>query len=675
MSDAIRRSDLLEGWRRRAGANEAERRAHEEEERRLAEGRKKIARDGPKLKGAKLEARLMRSWERPRGIVGWLATVDHKEIGRRYIVTALVFLALGGLLAVLMRLQLSRPDNNLIGAARFNELFTMHGTTMMFLFAVPVMEGVAVYIIPLMLGTRSTAFPRLNAFSYFMYLFGGLLLWGAFALNIAPDVGWFAYTPLSGPQFSPGKRSDIWAQMVTFTEVSALSAAVVLVTTILKCRAPGMTLARMPLFAWAMLVVGVMIIFSMPSVALASSMLISDRLVGTHFFNQWEHGDALLWQHLFWFFGHPEVYIIFLPATGFVSVICETFCRRPVFGYPVVVLALVSTGILAFGLWVHHMFATGLPRVGYSFYTAASMTVAIPTGLQIFCWLATMWDGRPRFQVPMLYVVGFIVTFVIGGLTGVIIASVPLDLQLHDTYFIVAHFHYVLIGGAVFPLLGILTYWFPKITGRMMSEGLGKITFWMIFLGFQLAFFPMHIAGLSGMPRRVYTYPAGLGLELPNLLSSIGGLVVATAVLLFVINGVVSLYRGAVAPDNPWDAASLEWAARSPSPPYNFAHIPVVASRTPLWDEKGELPVVTGLRVDDKDMLTTTVVAATPDMREPLPAASLWPLIAALATAVLFISSIFSPWAVAVGAVPVAIALIAWFWPKEIKREPEPVIT
>jgi len=647
----------------------------DKEERRLAEERKRIVRDGPKLKGAKLEARLERTWRRPPGFLGWLATVDHKEIGRRYIVTALIFLALGGAVALLMRLQLARPDNALIGASRFNELFTMHGSTMMFLFAVPVMEGVAVYIIPLMLGTRSTGFPRLNAFSYYMYLFGGLMLWGAFALNIAPDIGWFAYTPLSGPQFSPGKRADIWAQMITFTEVSALAAAVVLVATILKTRAPGMTLSRMPLFAWAMLVVAAMIIFAMPSVALASSMLISDRLVGTQFYNQFEHGDALLWQHLFWFFGHPEVYIIFLPATGFVSVIVETFCRRPVFGYPVVVLALISTGILAFGLWVHHMFATGLPRVGYSFYTAASMTVAVPTALQIFCWLATMWDGRPRFEVPMLYVVGFIVTFVIGGLSGVIVASVPLDLELHDTYFIVAHFHYVLIGGAVFPLLGILTYWFPKITGRMMNETLGKIGFWTIFLGFQLAFFPMHFAGLLGMPRRVYTYPAGLGLELPNLLSTIGAFVVAASVLLFVVNGLWSLYRGAIAPPNPWDAASLEWATTSPPPVYNFEHIPVVQSRTPLWDEKGELPVVTGLRVDEKETLLTTVVAATPDLREPVPQASPWPFIAAVATGILFIASIFSPWAILFGAIPAAIALTAWFWPKDMKRQPEPVIT
>jgi cytochrome c oxidase subunit 1 len=645
------------------------------EDNRLAEERKKIARDGPRLKGAKLAARLDRTWRRPPGFIGWLATVDHKDIGRRYIVTALMFLALGGVLSLLMRLQLARPDSNLIGADRYNQLFTMHGSTMMFLFAVPVMEGIAVYVIPLMLGTRSTAFPRLNAFSYFMYLFGGLLLWVAFVINIGPDIGWFAYTPLSGPQFSPGKRADIWAQMITFTEVAALAAAVVLVCTILKARAPGMTLSRMPLFAWSMLVVAIMIIFSMPSVALASSMLISDRLIGTNFYNAAEHGDALLWQHLFWFFGHPEVYIIFLPATGFVSTIVETFCRKPVFAYPIVVLALVSTGILSFGLWVHHMFATGLPRVGYSFYTATSMAVAIPTGLQIFCWLATIWDGRPRFQVPMLYVVAFIVTFVIGGLTGVMVAAVPLDLQLHDTYFVVAHFHYVLIGGAVFPLLGALTYWYPKITGRMMSETIGKVGFWMIFLGFQLAFFPMHISGLLGMPRRVYTYPAGLGLELPNMLSTVGAFIVGLSVVLFVVNGIWSLYRGAIAGADPWHAASFEWATNSPPPAYNFAHIPVCNSSTPLWDNAGELPVVTGLRVDEKELLLTTVVAAAPDLREPVPAASLWPLIAAIATGVLFVCSIFSPWAVAVGAIPGTIALIAWFWPKELKRHPEPVIS
>jgi cytochrome c oxidase subunit I len=635
----------------------------------------KVPRDGPKLTGAKLASALDVTWGRPRGFLGWLASVDHKDIGRRYIVTALVFMGLAGLLAAAMRMQLSQPDNDLIGAARYNEIFTMHGTTMMFLFAVPVMQGMQIYLTPLMVGTRNMAFPRLTAFSYWMYLAGGCLLWVAFILNIGPDVGWFAYPPLSGPQYGIGKRPDIWAQMVTFTEIAALAVAVTLTATILKQRAPGMTLARMPLFVWATLVTSLMVIFSMPSVALASSFLLSDRLVGTHFYNPAESGDALLWQHLFWFFGHPEVYIIFLPATGFISEIVSTFCRRSVFAYPIVVMALVATGILAFGLWVHHMFATGLPRIGYSFYTAASMSVSIPTGLQIFCWIATMWQGRPRFEVPFLYVIAFLFTFVIGGLSGVIIAAVPLDLQLHDTYFIVAHFHYVLIGGAVFPLLGAITYWYPKFTGRMMSDALGKLAFWMVFLGFQLAFFPMHISGLLGMPRRVYTYPAGQGLELPNLLSSIGAMVVATAIFLFVVNMIVSLRSTRVAPPNPWAAPSLEWATSSPPPPYNFGHIPVADSRTPLWDCGETLPVVHGLRVNERELLLTSILAAGPESREPSAEPSWWPFVAAAATAVMFVSSIFSPWAVLFGAVPVTIALIAWFWPKSPFPPPEPVIS
>ncbi len=635
----------------------------------------KVPRDGPNLTGPNLEEKLAITWSNPPGFIGWLSSVDHKDIGRRYIVTALVFLALAGALAIIMRLQLSKPDNDLVGAARYNEIFTMHGTTMMFLFAVPVMQGMQIYLTPLMIGTRSNAFPRLNAFSYWTYLAGGCLLWVAFVLNIAPDIGWFAYPPLSGPQFGVGKRADIWAQMVTFTEVAALAAAVSLTATILKQRAPGMSLARMPIFVWATLVTSLMVIFSMPSVALASGLLLSDRLVGTHFYNPAENGDALLWQHLFWFFGHPEVYIIFLPATGFVSEIVATFSRRTIVMYPIVVMSLVATGILAFGLWVHHMFATGLPRIGYSFYTAASMSVSIPTGLQIFCWIATLWEGRPRLQVPLLYVIGFIFTFVIGGLTGVIIAAVPLDLQLHDTYFIVAHFHYVLIGGAVFPLLGAITYWYPKATGRMLSETLGKVSFWLIFFGFQLAFFPMHIAGINGMPRRVYTYPAGMGLELPNLLSSIGSMVVATAVLLFVINLMLSLRGGRKAVPNPWDAPSLEWATSCPPPKYNFPHIPVVDSRTPLWDAGETMSVVHGLRVEDRELLLTTVMSANPDVREPSAEPSIWPFIATLATTVMFVSSIFSPWAVVVGAVPVVIALTAWFWPKSPAPEREPVIS
>ena len=633
----------------------------------------KVPRDGPKLTGAKLDLALERTWGRPPGFIGWLATVDHKDIGRRYVITALAFLALGGLMALHMRLQLMFPDSDYMDAGLFNETFTMHGTTMMFLFAVPVMQGVQIYLTPLMVGTRNLAFPRLMAFSFYMYLFGGIFLWACHFLRFGPDNGWFSYVPLAGPQYGIGKRSDVWAQLITFTEVAALAVAVSLTATILKQRAPGMTLARMPLFVWTTLVVSLMVIFSMPSVALASGMLLSDRLIGTNFFNPAERGDPLLWQHLFWFFGHPEVYIIFLPATGFLSEIVPAFSRRSIFGYPIVVLSVVATGILAFGLWVHHMFATGLPRVGYSFYTSASMAVSIPTGLQLFCLIATVWLGRPRFQVPMLYFIGFVITFVIGGLSGVIIAAVPLDLQLHDTYFIVAHFHYVLIGGAVFPLLGAITYWYPKVTGRMMSETLGKVGFWAIFLGFNLTFFPMHIAGLLGMPRRVYTYPPGMGLELPNILSTIGGAVVAAAVFGFVVNMIVSL-RGKAAGPNPWGAPSLEWATASPPPSYNFAHIPVAESRTPLWDSENGLPVVHGLRVEERELLATTIMSASPDIREASAGNSLWPMIAAIATTGMFIGSVFSPWAVVVGAIPAGIALLAWFWPKG-PPEPEPVIS
>jgi cytochrome c oxidase subunit 1 len=621
-------------------------------------------RDGPGLAGEALHERLAHTWGRKPGLIGWFTTVDHKEIGRRYIVTAMIFFALAGILGLLIRAQLATPDSGLITADRYNQIFTMHGTTMMFLFAVPVMEAMAIYLVPLMLGTRNISFPRLNAFSYYVYLAGGIMVWVAFLLNVGPDAGWFSYVPLAGPEYSPGKRVDFWAQMVTFTEVAALAVAVELVSTILKQRAPGMSLARMPLFVWGVLVTALMVIFSMPSIALASSMLISDRLVGTQFFNPVEGGDALLWQHLFWFFGHPEVYIIFLPALGFVSQITETFCRRPVFAYPVMVLALVSIGLLAFGLWVHHMFATGLPRVGYSFYTAASMAVAIPSGIQIFCWIATIWLGRPSYRTPLLYVVAFIVTFVVGGLSGVMVASVPLDLQFHDSYFVVAHFHYVLIGGAVFPLLGAFTYWFPKITGRMMSDTAGKLSLGLLFAGFNIAFFPMHLLGMMGMPRRVYTYPAGMGWDTLNMISTVGAFIVAAALLLFVGNVLFSLKRGPAAGPDPWQASSLEWATSSPPPTYNFAHIPVVSSRTPLWDDPLQTPVATGLRVEHRELLLTTVLDAVPDVREPSPDPSLWPFLAALSTTALFIGSIFTPWAVVWLSIPTAAALIAWFWPK-----------
>ncbi|MFD1725803.1 cytochrome c oxidase subunit I [Rhizobium viscosum] len=616
-----------------------------------------------------LDRRLTAIWSTPAGVWGTLSTVDHKTIGRRYIVTAFIFLALGGMLALAMRLQLSQPEARFIGPDRYNQIFTMHGTNMMFLFAVPVMEAVAVYLVPLMVGTRNIAFPRLNAFSYWIYLAGGMLLWIAFAVDAGPDAGWFAYVPLSGPEYAAGKRADIWAQMITFTEVSALAVAVEIVVTVFKQRAPGMSLDRIPLFVWSMLVTSFLVILAMPAIMIASTALILDRLVGTHFFNPAEGGDVLLWQHLFWFFGHPEVYIIFLPAVGMVSTIVATFTRRPVFGYLAMVMALIATGVLAFGLWVHHMFVAGLPRLGESFFTASSMVIAIPAGLQIFCWLATMWAGRPVFKTPFLFVIGFVVIFVIGGLTGVMVASVPFDTQVHDTYFVVAHFHYVLVGGAVFPLLGAIYYWFPKMTGRMMSETLGRWIFSLIFTGFNLTFFPMHILGLQGMPRRIYTYQPEMPWSGVNMFISLSAVILAAGFLLFFIDVIRSAKSGSAAPANPWGASTLEWATASPPPSYNFGRLPVVGSLEPLSDNPETLPVATGLSVNRRELVVTSLVEALPQARESSPGNSIWPLWSALATTAMLIWSIFTPWAVVWGSIPVAITLVGWFWPKGVPED------
>ncbi|MDB5545123.1 MAG: cytochrome c oxidase subunit [Hyphomicrobiales bacterium] len=620
-----------------------------------------------RLDKAALHEDLAHHWDNPAGVRGWLSALDHKVIGRRYIVTSLLFLALAGLGAVAMRLQLARPESGLMGPDLYNQIFTMHGTTMMFLFAVPVMQGVGVYLVPLMVGSRNIAFPRLVSFSYFVYLAGGLFIWISFALNVGPDVGWFAYVPLSGPEFSPGKRADVWAQMITFTEVSSLAVAVATITTILKQRAPGMTIERIPLFVWSMLVTSLVICVAMPAVMLASSFLIMDRLVGTHFFNPAEGGDTLLWQHLFWFFGHPEVYIIFLPATGMVSMLVSTFARRPPFGYTALVLSLIAVGFLSFGLWVHHMFVTGLPQLGASFFTASSMLIAIPNGVQIFCWIATLWLGAPVFRTPLLFIIGFLLIFVIGGLSGVMVASVPFDAQVHDTYFVVAHFHYVLIGGAVFPLIGAIYYWYPKVTGRMMSETLGRWHFWLAFIGFNVAFFPMHVLGLRGMPRRVYTYQPDLGWDGLNLLSSAGALLFFASFLLFLVNGVRSLRRGQIAGDNPWDAGTLEWATSSPPPSYNFLAVPIVTHGEPLWREREGLPFATGL--ERREVLISSAMDATPQVREGTPTPSVWPFISAIALTIAFIGSIFTPWAVVWGGALVAVALTFWFWPKTLRED------
>jgi cytochrome c oxidase subunit I len=612
------------------------------------------------------EAReLAHTWRDRPGLSGWISTLDHKRIGVRFIVTAFVFFALAGVLAALMRLQLAQPDNTILGPDLYNQVFTVHGTTMMFLFAVPVVLGFGVYFVPLMVGARSIAFPRLLAFSYWLYLISGLFFYTMFLLNTGPDQGWFSYVPLAGPEFGIGKRVDVWAQLVSFTETSGLGVSTCLVVTIFKLRAPGMSLNRMPVFVWAELVTAFMVILSMPSVFLASASLAMDRLVGTHFYNQAEGGDALLWQHLFWFFAHPEVYIIFLPAAGIVSTIVSTFARRPAFGYTALVLSLVATAFIGFGVWVHHMFTTGLPQFGTSFFTAASIMIVVPTGVQVFCWIATLWSGRVRLAAPLLYTLAFFQVFIIGGLTGVMLASVPLDSQLHDTFFVVAHFHYVLIGGSLFPLLGAVVYWFPKMTGRMLSERLGIVALALLVVGFNVTFFPQHVLGLMGMPRRVYTYPAEMQWGWLNLLSSAGAALMFVALCVYLVNIVISLRRGIPAPPNPWEASSLEWATSSPPPAYNFLPAPTVSSRDPLWDaDRAEQPLVTGLSASRREVLVTHVLDAEPDHRTDFPEPTPWPLVTALGTGSLYIGAIFTPWAVVWGAVPVTIGLLGWMWPR-----------
>jgi cytochrome c oxidase subunit I len=615
---------------------------------------------------------LERAWAHARGIRGWLSVTTHQAIGMRYIITAFLFLLAGGVEALLMRLQLAQPDGAILSADKYNQLFTMHGSTMMFLFAVPVMEGMGVYLVPLMLGTRNVAFPRLNAFGYWMYVIGGLFLyWGLFT-NTGPDAGWFAYTPLSGPQFSPGKRIDVWAQMITFTEISAMCVAAELCATILKMRAPGMSLNRIPLYCWNMLIQSFMVLFAMPAVMVASNFfLLTDRTIGTHFSNPAEGGDPLLYQHVFWFFGHPEVYIIFLPALGMVSSILDTNTRRGIFGYPAVVLSAVATAFIGFGLWVHHMFATGLPQIGEAYFTAASMMIGITSGVQIFCWLATMWTGRIRWNTAMHFVAGFIFIFVAGGLTGIMLAAIPLDLQVHDTFFVVAHFHYVLIGGALFPLFGGFHHWFPKFTGRMIDERLGKLTFWILFTGFNLTFFPMHILGLKGMTRRIYTYPAEMGWGPANALATAGALTILLGGILFIVNVLTSRKRGSLAGANPWDSGTLEWAAESPPRNYNFVHLPVATGRYPLWTSLRERINVTGLRTDRREVLVTTLMDAEPRHRYVLPGPSIWPFVTALLVTVGLLGSVFQFGWYYVGMVLATVGLVGWFWPRG-PREIEP---
>jgi cytochrome c oxidase subunit I+III len=622
--------------------------------------------------------RLARAWAQPPGFWGWFQNVHHTAIGVRFMVTSFIFFLLGGVLAAMMRWQLARPENGTIGPDLYNQIFTVHGSTMIFLFAVPMMfQGFGVYVVPHMCGTRNIAFPRLNAFSYYIYVVGALLLWVGLFLKTGADAGWFAYVPLSGPQFTPGKRSDFWAQMITFTEVSALGVAICIATTILRYRAPGMTLNRMPILLWEKLVTSFMVIFAMPAVMVVSSMLLMDRTIGTQFFNPSVGGDVLLYQHLFWFFGHPEVYIIFLPATAIVSTVVAVFARRHIFGYTPIVTSVVATGFLGFSVWVHHMFATGLPQLSESFFTAASLMIVIPTSVQFYCWMATIWHGRLQLKLPMLWIFGFFFVFLIGGLSGVMLASVPVDWQVHDTFFVVAHFHYVLIGGALFPMFAGLYFWIPKITGRMMNDRLGKLHFWLFFVGFNLTFFTMHFLGFRGMPRRVYTYTPEMHWGPLNLLATSGVAFMSAGIVVFLINFFQSKQTGPLAGPNPWAAGSLEWATPSPPPHYNFLELPTVNGREALWEAEPNQAIVGGVRDDIPEVLVTNSLDSEPEYREELPGPSIWPFLTAIAVSIAFIWSIFSPRGVAYGAIPVTIALIGWLWPRGHSPSPrsvEPVL-
>ncbi len=635
-------------------------------------------------------------WGPRPGFIGWLGQCNHKAVGRRFIFTAFAFLLIGGAMALVMRSQLAFPDGDVVGPQVFNQLFTMHGTIMMFLFVVPMLEGFTIYVAPLALGARDMPMPRLNAFGYWVYLLGGGLLLSSFAVGAVPDSGWFAYVPLTGPDFAPGVNLDFWLLGVTMLEVSGIVAAIEIVTLVARFRAPGMSIVRMPIFVWASFVASVMILFAFPPLVAGTILLELDRKVGTVFYDAAAGGDPLLWQHLFWWFGHPEVYIQLLPALGIAAAIVVAGAGRRMAARTLVIASLVGIGILSFGLWVHHMYATGIPLLASSLFTAASFMIAIPSGVIVMSFIATMWWGRLRFTASMLYVVAFVFVFVAGGITGVMVAMVPFDWQAHDTYFIVAHFHYVLVGGSLFPILGGLHHWMPKLTGRMLDERLGRWAFALNFVGFNLAFFPQHALGLFGMPRRVWTYEAGLGWDGLNLASSVGSWVMGLGMLLFTVNLLLA-HRpgGARAPADPWGADTLEWATASPAPNYNFAGVPQVASPEPMWDgvssagagdaaPAGAAAEGAGADGGDADgddaaswrsrldrptsrvrqAVATTGLDARPDHIVTLPGHSLWPLWAAVSLAVVMVGVLFDAVGLGVvGLVGLIASVAAWLWP------------
>ena len=546
--------------------------------------------------------------EESNGLLGWLATIDHKKIGVLYGVSSFIFFCVGGIEALLMRTQLASPDSSILNGDQYNRLLTMHGTTMVFLVVMPMSSAFFNLMIPLMIGARDVAFPRLNAFSYWTFLAGGIFLNASFFTSDifsgqlgAPDGGWFGYAPLNLRAYTPGHGMDFWMLGLQMLGVASLAGGFNFIVTILNMRAPGMTLFRMPVFVWMTLVTSFLIIFAMPVIAVALFELTFDRLFEANFFNPAAGANPLLWQHMFWLFGHPEVYILILPAFGIISEILPTFSRKPLFGYPFVVFSGIAIGFMSWGVWVHHMYTTGLGTIANSAFGISTILIAIPTGVKIFNWMGTLWGGSIRFKAPMMFAIGTVAMFTIGGLSGVTHSMVPSDFQQQDTYYVVAHFHYVLFGGAIFGLFGGIFYWFPKFIGRFLNETLGHIQFWIMLIGFNLTFFPMHMSGLLGMPRRIYTYSDGYGWDIYNLVSSIGAFTIALSIAIFIVNVLISVRNGQKAGADPWDGRTLEWTIPSPPPHYNFAEIPQVHARDDFWHRKYQedaegnvLPVMAG---------------------------------------------------------------------------------
>jgi cytochrome c oxidase subunit I len=625
--------------------------------------------------------KLKELWESKPGIYGFLSSVDHKEIGIRYIVTAFIFFGAGGVEALIMRLQLAQPDQTILSSDAYNQLFSMHAITMILWYAFPVLTGFSVFLQPLILGTRDMAFPMLNAFTYWVFLFSGILLYASWIVG-APNAGWFNYVPYASKTYNPGPNIDFYALANIFLGISTTLGSLNFIVTILRMRAPGLSLNRLPILSWGTLTTSVANVLTIPAVSLAFFLLWMDRNFGAHFFVTEQGGQPLLWQHLFWFWGHPWVYVIVLPAMAFTSQALPVLCRRPLAGFALVALATPATMILGFGVWVHHMFATGLPVKALSFFSAASIFIVVPSAISAFAWLATIWTGRPQINTAFLFFAGFLIVFVIGGVSGFMTGSVPANWQLTDTYFVVGHIHYVLIGWNLFAVMGAIYFWFPKMTGRLLNEAIGKWNFWLMFIGFNLGFFPMHINGLLGMSRRIYTYPAGMGFGFWNLLTTIGAYLFAAGFLLVVVNILISRKRGELAGPNPWDADSLEWATLSPPPPYDFVTIPIVGSRHPLWEERlrhsrQRSILRRGITLDDgKQVLATTPLTAEPNLVVRMPEDSIVPLIVALLVLGFFSALVMNAWIAATVLGFVSIPFIVyWLWPSgpdaELQRKEE----